>query len=466
MIRYLFLAFCIMFSPCLLAQKYEISLAKRKTSKPLQKIAVSKIIDLRYDKTNIGWIQKGLSSDKVPADFKTAIDQEIITFLKNNIAVSDNSIPLIVKINKLEIAERWNGNFQYAAAEVALEFLVRRTDGSGYCSVLNSGSYREPYLTSDVTGIHDENIATVLEDCFSQISKLNIAEICSQVPALPEDYLQVNTYFKEGSRKVPALEAAFPKKGVYQNFQEFQNNAPSLDQEVSMDKNGKFFYNASGKKVEKVWGYSDGKNAYILHADDKNYYPLTKLDDQFIYSGSVTTYSDGAILAGKILSVAAGGTVGGGGLLASELSKKKSTAQFTINMITGRLKQVSTTQQVTVPNQKGKIVLFRNAKNEAKAPISIFANDSLIAIFPPNSFSTFEFDIPVQAAPFNFCLKSTEQYCQQIAPNADNILYFECSLPEKSGAKPSFKISTSKEATYYEKIIKYNQEKAKKQNNS
>ena len=87
MIRYLFLAFCIMFSPCLLAQKYEISLAKRKTSKPLQKIAVSKIIDLRYDKTNIGWIQKGLSSDKVPADFKTAIDQEIITFLKNNIAV-------------------------------------------------------------------------------------------------------------------------------------------------------------------------------------------------------------------------------------------------------------------------------------------------------------------------------------------------------------------------------------------
>ena len=67
---------------------------------------------------------------------------------------------------------------------------------------------------------------------------------------------------------IPALNAGMPAKGVYRSFAEFRQNKPSdtafeikfealADHLYVKDKNGNLTLE------RKVWGVSDGKNAYI-----------------------------------------------------------------------------------------------------------------------------------------------------------------------------------------------------------
>ena len=78
-------------------------------------------------------------------------------------------------------------------------------------------------------------------------------------------------------------------KGVYNNYEEFKNNNPfhkSYDLQNGSLGDMIFVKDNEGKEfpARNVWGYCDGKNAYMKMAD--NYYKLQRSGNTFILFGA------------------------------------------------------------------------------------------------------------------------------------------------------------------------------------
>lgn len=78
---------------------------------------------------------------------------------------------------------------------------------------------------------------------------------------------------------LPILTVAAPARGIYLNYEDFRNNKPQ-PQEFTIDKGSKgdFLYIKNEKGEDRLltdlWGYSDGKDAYIFSAS--NYFKLLR----------------------------------------------------------------------------------------------------------------------------------------------------------------------------------------------
>lgn len=449
-------AFLILYSVFLsfsaAAQRLKISLAGQRTSKPIPNLEIEDVIDLRLDKTNIGWVQKGMNNTRIHADLAVGLKEELQWFLKMNAATGGNKIPVIVKVNKIAITERTIGDREYATAEVALEFLMQEYGKTDYCLLLQAGSSVESSSMTDVTGGHAYNLARALEDCFLQASNLKFKNICASSAAVPASHLNLNTYYNVDPQTIPILASAAPKSGVYLNFKEFKNNDPGLlESEVVFDK-GRYLVDAySGKKIKDSWGFSDGQQTYIRFGGEQNFFPLTKQKDHFSFEGNVISSNAGAIVLGSLV----GGIAGG--LIAGALTEKTQVMKFTVNPLTGIISPAENFGPDADKNKTGKIVIYRNNKSELPQPLKILINDSLAAELPVNSVSEFNFKIPVSET--DFCLQAGGNTCQKLTPVIDRVLYFECGLPAKGTRKPFLKPATAKEADYYLKIIKHTQNK-------
>ena len=93
----------LFFSFCANAQKYPINLANEKFGNKLYDIEVARVIDLRHDTTNIGWIGKGMGNMKMHGNLPGNFTNELFEFLNNNLVSGKNPYRLIVKVNKFNL---------------------------------------------------------------------------------------------------------------------------------------------------------------------------------------------------------------------------------------------------------------------------------------------------------------------------------------------------------------------------
>jgi hypothetical protein len=94
---------------------------------------------------------------------------------------------------------------------------------------------------------------------------------------------EIITHYRE-ERNIPILKDKNLQAGVYQTFEEFKSNKPSVQSfEV---KKGKWadVLHANGVPTRNVWGYCDGK--YVFIKSGENYYPMVRFHDSFYYLGS------------------------------------------------------------------------------------------------------------------------------------------------------------------------------------
>lgn len=87
---------------------------------------------------------------------------------------------------------------------------------------------------------------------------------------------------------VPVLKDTMLKKGIYTTFAEFKSNQPSYSNyQIETDKIADLLYkiDSAGKPelVRTIWGYCDGKRAFILSED--NYFPLQRVGNSFYLNG-------------------------------------------------------------------------------------------------------------------------------------------------------------------------------------
>jgi hypothetical protein len=130
-------------------------------------------------------------------------------------------------------------------------------------------------LYNCISAIADKILSTYSEGVHTKAKKISFEEINKH-------------YFSQFA--IPILGQFALKKGVYANFESFKNNSPTdINFEINQEKLADILYikdsvTAQMYPVRNVWGYSDGKQAFIKSAD--NYFPIYKINNSFYCNGA------------------------------------------------------------------------------------------------------------------------------------------------------------------------------------
>ena len=280
------------------------------TDKPYN---ITKVIDERGDKSNIGWTQKGIVNVKVNANFLNPVEKEVFNFLRNNLKSNGPNIQVIIRT--LNISEKTGALSEKGFCELSVDFILEN-ENSTY-RVLQS-SHKAETKGTDVTKKHPKNIATAFQFCFEQLAKVTLSETANFM-VLSDD--------GEENQIPDSVKYDFPifkeviQTGTYASYDELKNNAPSNIEDFVLEKNerleepwaGTFEvvpkFAKSRKKVKKVWAIAYEGQVYVYH--QKEFFPLTIRKYELYFYGygipSNQNISSGAFYGGAIgLGIASG----------------------------------------------------------------------------------------------------------------------------------------------------------------
>ena len=137
---------------------------------------------------------------------------------------------------------------------------------------------------SSYYSLWENDLTWILSEMTDSASALAAARVQNGRHLSREDILQFNQ-----SRFEPTITASnMLTRGVYTSFQEFRDNAPSIqDFEVLKDKTNHVLYlkdtNGAAHYSRDAWGYCDGKDLFIMWAG--RLYPLRKEGKAFYFLG-------------------------------------------------------------------------------------------------------------------------------------------------------------------------------------
>jgi hypothetical protein len=98
---------CLIFSwHITFSQTHQLTLENQRVDLSKRSYNVTKVIDERSDKTNIGWVQRGMVNAKVNANFANPFETEIRNFLNRNLVSNEIKPNIQIIIRTLKISEK------------------------------------------------------------------------------------------------------------------------------------------------------------------------------------------------------------------------------------------------------------------------------------------------------------------------------------------------------------------------
>lgn len=214
---------------------------------------ISKVIDNRIIKSNIGYAQKGLTNKKVPALLPDSLENYLKQKLNLLLQKNDSSLPIVVVVDEFNVSEQTSAFSEKGRFRAQLQFA--KEDNNKLYSLW----YVEAEVESgglDVTKKHDERIIKGLKKCIEEFSNSGWKDRKGE---LIEFESQTSFNYKK-----------MPKSGLYSSFSQLSRNEPSIEKsyQIKMSKGKKYpkykVFDENGKKLnKKVMFISDGKNIYI-----------------------------------------------------------------------------------------------------------------------------------------------------------------------------------------------------------
>ncbi|MDR7130051.1 hypothetical protein J2X69_002398 [Algoriphagus sp. 4150] len=320
------------------SQTHFFTLTGQEIDLPTHSFNVTKVIDERVDKANIGWTQKGMANIKVNAGFADSFENEIINFINHNLGANGPNIQLIIR--KLKISEKTGLSKETGFCELAIDFLLE--EESQKFMVLQTSVTTE-VTGMDVTKKHPHNIASAFKLSFEKLALVDLSGT-ENFLALPSDgsFTQISD----------SLKYSFPvflqeiKTGIYADYEELKNNSPSNTEDFYIEKkerkvnpwNGTFEvipkFQESAQKVKKVWAIALDGQVYVYH--QKEFFPLTiEKYKLYFYGYGVPDYQ--SISTGAMI----GGLIGAGITSGIENSNaKKQKVKYYLNPGTGGFEEI------------------------------------------------------------------------------------------------------------------------------
>jgi hypothetical protein len=280
-------------------------------------------IDARADTSIVGFMQKKIidpvsgifnGSEKSQTEQRInkkpifisltgGLQQEAAQFAGHAIRFPDNTnLPgVLMVIKKLWLSDELNfkdqgyGISRFAAPanrdvwtsgiDVKIEFYLH--EGGCYYPMYRYDSIISKALTVSEYG--SEYIRLALQLSVQKLSQLdaNISSIANRTKFTLTDIVSHN----QQEFELPVLKNEALAKGVYMSFNEFKNNEPSQTNfELRKERLTDMIYikkpDGTDDMTRNVWGYSDGKNAYIKSGD--NFFLLQRNANAFYIFGAKT----------------------------------------------------------------------------------------------------------------------------------------------------------------------------------
>jgi len=177
--------------------------------------------------------------------------------------------------------------------------------------------------------------------------------------------------------------------------------------------------------VKKVWGFSDGKQAYIFN--EIEFFPIEIDGDELVFYGYDRIDNSGAVAAGVI-----GGGVGGGIAAAAALSKAKSEKiRYTIHPINGIGIHPDGPIKDT-PEIMNELVIYRRSRKESEAPAKFVVNGDQLYSFDQKSYVLLEY--PLSTSTVKICSGKGFEECISVSLNSEETTYVECTFLENASS--------------------------------
>lgn len=298
---------------------FTISLAKFSVQSDSISFKISEIIDARKDNKVVGIIQRGVKNRKDLAVFERPGIQELEDLMnRSNLISKENGV--IMRISRLYISELTAMWKETAKAELSADFFIHYKGNYYYIT-----SVYETIETrgSDVTQYHAENIASVIGNALVQFST-RAHEVSSEQPYSKEDLTDPSENFRPIST-MPIVQTADYKDGYYTTFEEFLTNEPSISIDCAVKLNEPTVVKC-GREEKEVSVYGFAKDNQLFIAFHQEFYPLTKINNEFIFYGPRE-------MTGKDIEDAYKGMI-----IPRQLGKRGHSARYAIDLTTGSIK--------------------------------------------------------------------------------------------------------------------------------
>lgn len=264
-------------------ESYRISLPIEGFHLSLDGYYVENVINAMDEDTLIGFVQTGMMNTRRVATFTTSITDEIGRVLKAGLVSSPGAVPLLIRINKLEIFEITNSSKENAFAELSISFF--RSEGTKKVWMYDAGTMvRQGGL--DVTHSHPANILKAIRICFEKFKmsllghysyeeEVSGAEITHNPVADPSGY--------------PIFHNKTFPRGLFRTFEDFRDCRPDSafrftvkyveNKDTSVHKATLIL--PESVSPNDIWGFSDGKSVF-MKITNKDFYKLLREPGSFI----------------------------------------------------------------------------------------------------------------------------------------------------------------------------------------
>lgn len=341
-----------------------------------------KVINATGNDSLIGFVQKTIGYKAVPAYFENNIDVEIEAFLAQNLKESDGDNSLIVRVNSIQISETYNGINETAIAKVNLSFIFQ--ENKKYFEIFTTGKVSVQSSAAGITKTQADNIAEAIAKCFDSFHERAMAGKLKSIEIEEEDL-----YIKPGidQEMLDAyLMADRSTKGIYYSFIDFRENTPDTEKQFDVEykskddkdekrtiKNARITDIKTGKKIDDIWGFTDGRAVYTrvanryypLHKDEKGYFLELKVQDQ-------STMTAAGVAGGLI-----------GSAIASASAPIK---QVRLNYHNGSLNFSEQAGGLTNEDDAFAISFFSSSFNSELTALELFINGELKCILKSDSW--------------------------------------------------------------------------------
>jgi hypothetical protein len=268
---------------------------------PLQPSAFRRfvVVDLRPDTQRIG-IHTFVPTIGHPHNrqlvFRQSAAGEIAQYLNTRYARADAPYTALIVLRSLWLSDAnylredrvKNPTIIFERTHIRLKAEVYAASDSGYMPVLRFDTLQSYVKSNQYDNLNsyyslwDKDLAAVLDDMADSTSALAIAKAGRGRILRLDDILQFNHSRFDNAITSNATMTA----GVYKSFDEFKNNAPSIQNfEIRTEKKNRVLYikgeDGTSYYSHDAWGYCDGNNIYIMR--DGMLYPAWREGQAFYF---------------------------------------------------------------------------------------------------------------------------------------------------------------------------------------
>ena len=270
---------------------YYLDLSQQHINLPMRTMYVEQVLDGRPGKPAIGLVYRGLQNQQAAMLFRMGLEPELTAYLYQQLPQRSGDQNVVLCVRQLRVDEVLNGLTEKASADFSADVYAHLSDGYHFVRTVASHTAGRALET---TAMHAPHIALVLQQSLAQLDNVDWAQAAHQ-PA--RSLHQLPTDRAPASARPAVLRAPAPHEGIYTTFEQFLANAPELVP-LSYDTIASHLRgwegtirveprirNLNGKHttIGKVWGFSDGQQAYIRYRNA--YRPLNRQGSFFTFVG-------------------------------------------------------------------------------------------------------------------------------------------------------------------------------------